>query len=475
MVKKATSGVLVMLLLFGLFSFCIGPSAKAQVATPSKAVITVSGVPSGTTGLAVEVTVDTSIVTLSSSATSSVSGALVVVGSMSEGVGIIGTSGNLPTSFTIDAPLTGVANGTSMLTVGMVLDMLGGTAITGASAAVDKSSVAVASSSSTSTTSSTSSTSSSGAGGMLSADSFTVTIDGAGVGQTSALNLTVAFTDSAVATLDTGVTFMGTGATQLLTDVNPTTGVLTAVWSGTITDNKAVITGMLKPGSKGGTTMIGISKVEASGGTDITSSVAVTVSPDSVTNSAAVAESDCGTFTLIGPDSATGPGKVAVAFSIEDGASGLSATLNGKNVDLISTTEGAPDLGIAIISLGTSDAALSLSAMCGGMSASADLGTLTVEAGSGKAPKVSSAFSNNTGSGTSLVIMGSGFDKDNTTVEIIPTDRSASKSVVKSSSIRNSYPVEECIPRDSYVNVSTPGGTSAKKIKVKRVCTNTLL
>ena len=124
MVKKATLGMLVVLLMCGL----IGLSAKALTASPSQAVITVSGVPTGTQGLAVEVTVDTSVVTLGS-ATSSVSGALAVTGSMSEGVGVISTSGDLPTTFTITVPLTGVAIGTSMIAVGNVLDKIGGTAI----------------------------------------------------------------------------------------------------------------------------------------------------------------------------------------------------------------------------------------------------------------------------------------------------------------------------------------------------------
>ena len=82
MIKRATSGVFVVLLLAGLYMMNLGLAVKAQTASPSEAVITVSGVPSGTSGLAVEVTVDTSVVTLSSSASSSVSGALGVVGSM---------------------------------------------------------------------------------------------------------------------------------------------------------------------------------------------------------------------------------------------------------------------------------------------------------------------------------------------------------------------------------------------------------
>ncbi|GEM_PF-2566734 len=475
MVKKVTC-MLVMLLLCGLFALTRA-EVKAQTASPSQAVITVSGVPTGTQGLAVEVTVDTAVVTLGSGS-SDVSGSLVVSGSMSEGVGLISTSGNLPASFTITVPLTGVAAGTSMVAVGKVLDMLGGTAITGATAMVDISSVTVASSSS-----STSSTSSStgGAGGMLSADTFTVTVTGNAVKQTNALNVTVAFSDSTVATLATGVSFMGTGATQLLTDVNVGTGVLTAVWDGSITDGVATITGMLAAGSMGGRTNLAVTKVEAAGGTDITTNVVAQVAPTSVTNSSTTASSDCGTFVLVAPSSATGSGKVAVAFTIKTDKKDLSATLNSKKVDIVTTTQGKPNVGFAILDLPSmgDDLALSLSAMCNGMTVSADLGKISVKAGDGgKGPKVASAAVSNTGSASRLVVRGSNFlnaSKNSTTVTILPTDRKASKTRINKSNAKLTYPVGECIPRGSYVNLTTPSGTDAKKIKVGGSCKNTLL
>lgn len=452
MVKKATSGVLIMLLLFGLFGFN-WPIAKAQTASPSQAVITVSGVPTGTKGLAVEVTVDTSIVTLGS-ASSSVSGALAVTGSMSEGVGIISTSGDLPASFTITVPLTGVKVGSSMLTVGMVLDMLGGTAITGASAAVDKDTIAVASSSST-----TSSTSSTG-GGALDKSTITVTVNGTAVNQTNALNVTVSFSDSSVAKLTSdNPTFMGTGATQLLSASDPTTSVLTAVWTGTISNGIATIVGMLAAGTMAGTTMIGVTKVEAAGGTDITGSVVATVDPTSVTNGAGAA----GVFVLIGPEEVTGPGKAAIAIS----GSAMSATLNGKKVDFVKS-----NVGIAIVDV-PAMGSLSLSLTADGVMS--DLGSVSVTAGTGKAPKVNSASATNKSSGTKLVVTGKKFSKTDTTVEIVPTDRSASSTTVKGAAIKASYASSECIPNGSYVNVSTPGGTSAKKIKVHGSCSNDLV
>ena len=468
MVKKATSGVLVMLLLIGFFGFN-WPKVQAQTATPSQAVITVSGVPTGTKGLTVEVTVDTAVITLGSASTD-VSGALAASDSMSAGVGVLNFSGDLPASFTITVPLVGVAAGMSSIAVGNVLNKLGGTAIAGAMASVSLSSVTVASSSTTTSSSTSSTSSSGGAGGALSSDTISIAINGTAVNDTSALNVTISFSDSAVASLDTaGVDVMGNGITKLLTEVMG--DVITGVWSGNTTDGAVTISAMLKPGSKAGSTNIGVTKVEAAGGVDITSSVAATVTPSSVTNSAAVSMTDLGTFTLIGPDSVTGPGKVAVAFSVEGAASGLSATLNGKKVDFVST--GA---GVAIITVGKDDVALSLAVMAGGMSDTVDLGTLTVDAGTGKAPSISSASANNKSSGTSLVVTGKKLSKTDTTIEIVPTDRSPSSGpTVKGANLKASFDASDCIPKGSYINVSTPGGVSGKKIKTHGSCSNSLV
>lgn len=126
-----------------LFSVLKANSQSVRPVIPSEAVISINGVPTGTKALTVEVTVDTSIVALSSSATSNVSGALVVTGSMSEGVGIIDTTGDLPSSFSITVPFTGVSEGTSMITLGMILDMIGGMPIANAIASIDVDSVTV--------------------------------------------------------------------------------------------------------------------------------------------------------------------------------------------------------------------------------------------------------------------------------------------------------------------------------------------
>lgn len=461
MVKRATSLVFAMLLATGML---LNIPAKAQVATPSQAVITVSGVPDNTTSLAVEVTVDSSVITLGSPSTS-VSGALGISGG--NGVGVVATSGNLPSSLTITVPLTGVAAGTSMITIGAVKDTLAGTgvALTGATAVADISSVTVASSSTTTSTSGTTGS------GTLSTDTFTIMVSGEAVKQTSALNVTVAFGDSSIAVLDTGVTVSGTGISSLLTDVNTTTNLLSAVWSGTSTDGTVTITGMLKPGTMGGTTSIGVAKVEAAGGLDITSSVATTIDPTSITNGSGSSSSGTGSFSLIGPSSATGPGKVAVSFSATGAPSGITATLNGSKVEFASGNT----VGTAIvdISSGTS-VPLSLVVKAGGTTSTVSLGSITVTQGTGKKVQVKTASANNKAAKTNLSIAGMGYVKDATTVTIVPTNRAATTTTVMGASIKASYAASECIPKGSYVNVSTAAGTNAKKIKVRGACSNTL-
>lgn len=454
MVKRATLCASMVLLLFVLgFSFL---QAEAQTASPSQAVISVSGVPTGNMGAAVEVTVNTAVVKLGSSASTDVSGGLVVVDSMSLGVGIISFDADLPASFMITVPLEGVSEGSSALSVGNVLNMLGGTALTGASASVDVSSVTVGAGGGPGPDT--------GAGGNLSADTFTVTITGDSVNTGMALNVTVAFTDSSVVSLDSGVTFMGTGATQLLTNVDADTGVLSVVWDGAISDNQAVITGMLKPGSMAGTTMINVAKVEASGGIDITDSVAVVVDPDEITNSSS-SMTDVGTFTFIGPSTVTGPGKAAFGFKAEDTMGTISATLNGATVSFV-----APDVGVAIVDLPASGM-LDLMLVVG--STTIDLGDVTVMAGSGtKLPKVRRASANNRSANTKLTVKGSRLTGG--TVEIVPTDRTASSETAKGKSIKATYPSSECIPDGSFVNVTTSAGTDARKIKVKGSCSNSL-
>ncbi len=469
MLKRATSWVLVLLLMVSFFTLNLH-AAKAQTATPNQAVITVSGVPAGNNGLAVEVTVDTAVVKLGSSASSDVSGSLAITDSMSAGVGIISTSATLPATFMVTVPLEGVVAGMSNVTVGMVLDMLGGAALTGASATVDISSVTVAAATTTTSSSgSTMTTTSGGAGGMLSADSVTFAVTGDAIKGTTAVNVTVAISDKTVADLDSASpTFMGNGATQLLTDIKTDTGVLTAVWSGSITDGVANITAMVKAGSMAGSTMISVTKVEVAGGTDVTGSIATKVTPDTITNSAAVSSSSGGTttssggvspasYSLLAPTSATGPGKVAVAIS---GPKASKVTLNGKKVDFVGS-----NVGVAIINVTGTDADLQLSV--DGMASS--IGTLMVTAGTGKAPKVTSASANNKSTGTTLTVKGKNLT--DATVETVPTSHT-SEVTAKASSVKAVFAASDCLGKGSYVNVSTSAGTAAAKVTTRGTCSN---
>jgi hypothetical protein len=473
MIRKVASVVLVMMLVLGSYA---NIPAEAQTASPSTATVTVSGVPTGTSSLAVEVTTDASVLTLSSASTD-VSGALAVTGA--EGVGIVSTSGDLPESFTVTVTLGGVADGTSALTVGMVLDMIGGTEITGASASSDVSSVTVSGDGGGSTTSSTSSTSSSsGVPGNLDADTITVTITGEAVNTGNALNVTIAFGDSSIATLASdNPTFAGTGATQLLTATDTATGVLTAVWDGTVTDNTVVLTAMLDAGATAGTTTVGVGKVEAAGGVDITDSVVAQVDPPSVTNGAGASGANCGTFGLLAPTgSIVGPGQAAVIFQTLESASPLqSASLNGVMAQIISDT---PELCAAIVDLPSSgDLDLSLVVNCDAGSDTVSLGSIMVTAGDGgKLPKVRRAKVKNKKNKTTLRVAAKRLKPpSDVTFDIIPTTKTANKVRVKGKSIKANYDTSECIPDGSFINVSSPSGTDAREIKVMGSCSNSLV
>ena len=308
-----------------------------------------------------------------------------------------------------------------------------------------------------------------GAAGMLSADSITVAVTGDAIKGTTAVNVTVAISDKTVADLDSATpTFMGNGATQLLTDIKTDTGVLTAVWSGSITDGVANITAMLKAGSMAGDTMISVTKVEVAGGTDVTSSIATTVTPSTVTNSTGVSSSSGGTttssggvspasYSLLTPKSVTGPGKVAVAIS---GPKASKVTLNGKKVDFVGS-----NTGVAIISVTTTDADLQLSV--DGMASS--IGTLMVTAGTGKAPKVTSASANSKSSGTTLTIKGKNLT--DATVSTVPSDRESTVTA-KASSVKATFAASDCIGKGSYINVSTAAGTAAAKVNTRGTCSN---
>lgn len=99
---------------------------------------------------------------------------------------------------------------------------------------------------------------------------------------TSGLNIKVIPGGQGVAGLDTSVSLKATGATVLLTNVDPTTNVITVVWSGGISDGKATITGKLKQGSTVAPNFT-VTKVEKDGGIDITADVNIAVTLSSST------------------------------------------------------------------------------------------------------------------------------------------------------------------------------------------------
>ena len=117
---------------------------NSLTATPSKAIITLSGIPAGTNALVVEVTFDNAVLKLGG--TSADNGEIV----FSDADSIrISSDINLPSTVKLTVDLTGVAVGTSPFLVKNILDMLGssGVAIPGVMAAVDISSISVAPSS----------------------------------------------------------------------------------------------------------------------------------------------------------------------------------------------------------------------------------------------------------------------------------------------------------------------------------------
>ena len=106
-------------------------------------------------------------------------------------------------------------------------------------------------------------------------DTFIISINGNALNTTQALNLTVALDNSGLAELPTTVNLKTSGAAQLLSEIK--NNVITVLWSGSITDGKATITGKFKPGTVVGNPTLTVTKVEAAGGINITNSVAVVI------------------------------------------------------------------------------------------------------------------------------------------------------------------------------------------------------
>ena len=91
--------------------------------------ISVKQVPEGTVGLVVPLSFNANFVNISSVGSDS-DGALVVFSQ--GGVGIIQTNGNLPSTFRLTVIFNALQRGKTKITLGEVVDKLGGTAIPGA-------------------------------------------------------------------------------------------------------------------------------------------------------------------------------------------------------------------------------------------------------------------------------------------------------------------------------------------------------
>lgn len=102
---------------------------KVLKARPGDAVIFVEQVPGGLMGLVVPVSFNTAIVNILSAETDAES-SLVVFNQ--EGVGLIKTEGDLPSTFSFTATFKGLKKGKTTFSLGEVVDKLGGTPIEGA-------------------------------------------------------------------------------------------------------------------------------------------------------------------------------------------------------------------------------------------------------------------------------------------------------------------------------------------------------
>jgi len=102
---------------------------KPKVARPNNAVIFVEQVPGGLMGLVVPTSFNAAIVNILSAETDAES-SLVVFNQ--EGIGLIKTDGDLPSTFSFTATFKGLKKGKTTFSLGEVVDKLGGTPIEGA-------------------------------------------------------------------------------------------------------------------------------------------------------------------------------------------------------------------------------------------------------------------------------------------------------------------------------------------------------
>ncbi len=114
---------------------------NSLIATPSKVIITVSGIPTGTNTFILETPFDNAILKLNGASTDN--GNVTFLNADSNKIEIFSDM-NLPATVKLAIDLTGIKTGTSPISVGNIILGTNGAAITGAMAAIDISSIAVA-------------------------------------------------------------------------------------------------------------------------------------------------------------------------------------------------------------------------------------------------------------------------------------------------------------------------------------------
>lgn len=428
--------------------------AKALELNPKQIEVNLSGIPSGLISLAIEYSIDTSIVEVESASTN-IPGVLAVAGE--SGIGLLSTLSELPTNITITLNLKEVAAGTSSFQIGNVLDKIGGSLIPGASASAGTSSIEVIDD--------TVPPASDG----LDSDSFEIKLENPLLSTASALNIILSFTNPGVASLDPSSPEIETpGLTKLLTSTDINTNTLSIIWSGS--SNEITISGMLLPGQTLGSSDISVVLVELVGGVDITNGTTITVTPSTVTNSEGEVVLGNSQFTLIGPNHAISPGRVAIAINAENISDGVSATINNFPVNFTDSTT-----GVAIIDLpeGSGNIDLVLKEDSG---EEHNLGVLSVTPGNmiGLPPIIFRAYTVPALKGNKLKLRGRKFGvrrfgRENIDVEIIPNTREKNFKRLSRKKV-DTNGANNCIERDSYVNISHAAGTYAKKIVVREGC-----
>ena len=112
-------------------------------------------------------------------------------------------------------------------------------------------------------------------------DTYTITLSNKAGGTalnspTNAANITVSPGGDGVAGLEESATFKANGAFAILTDVDTTNNIITVVWNGDISDGTFSVTGMLTQGDTIASDFL-VTKVEKSGGEDITNQLDISV------------------------------------------------------------------------------------------------------------------------------------------------------------------------------------------------------